>query len=192
MWLFSYGLLTEYGTESGSLAEGARDGFDAGIWFGVVAAGFSIAAARVAGGTRIMWLIAALVLVAGIGGPFVGGALAARHAYAALPDVPFCYDPELAPSAAARRVERAFSEINHPAKFYQGDGADFRGCGSALIDIDPATAEVHYRRELPRHGWTLREDTRRLIATRDCLTFRLTQQHSVPHVHIGPVLTTRP
>lgn len=189
-FVMSYGLILEYGPTSGSAWDGARQGFQWGAAFGLSAAGLAAGAVHLARHSRVVLGLAAVAIVAGVLGPFVGGAVAAQEKYDRLDDSPHCVTDDLGsgPAAdAARAAEDAFAELDHPAKVGGGGSSGATGCDRQLLDISIQEAAGWYPAELGRHGWTVREESsRRVTATRGSQVFLLSEVDGSPTIHIGP------
>lgn len=176
--LVTFGFLSEYGTTSGSRAEGSLGGLRfAAVPLVVTVA---LAAAAFVLGRRSAWLPAAAVAVVlvSVGGASAAGAQAAVVKYDRLPRLPHCWDEEFAGSPAepvVRAAQEAFAGLEHPWRFSGGGSTGLDGCGTTLLDVTFAEAAAHYRGELPSAGWEMTgDDASGLTARRGDLLFSLT------------------
>ncbi|MFR9779058.1 hypothetical protein ACL02O_23760 [Micromonospora sp. MS34] len=175
--LFTFGFLSEYGTTSGSRAEGALGGLRFAAVPLLVTAG--LAAAGFALGRRSVWpaAVAVAVVLVGVGGALAAGAQAAVMKYDRLPRLPHCYDEEFAGSEAepvARAVQDAFAGLEHPWRFSGGGSTGLDGCATTLLDVTFDEAAAHYRGELRSAGWEITgDDASGLTARRGDLLFSL-------------------
>jgi hypothetical protein len=189
-FVMSYGLILEYGPTTGSPWDGARQGFAWGAAFGLSAAALALGAVHLCRRSRVVRGLAGVVIVAGVVGPFLGGAFAVQEKYERLDDTPRCVFEGMGSgpaAAAARAAEAAFAELDHPSKVGGGGSSGMDGCDRQLLDISMAEAAGWYPAELERHGWTVRDKgPRGVTATRAGQVFRLTEADGSPMIHIGP------
>lgn len=175
--LFTFGFLIEYGTTSGSGAEGAVDGLEFAVVPLLVVG--ALAAAAFVVGRRSVWLrgVAVALVVVSVGGVLAAGERAAVVRYDRLPRLPHCYDAEFAGSPAepvARAAQEAFTGLEHPWRFSGGGSTGLDGCGTTLLNVTFDEAAAHYRVALPAAGWeAIRDDASELTARRDDLLFVL-------------------
>lgn len=176
--LFTLAFLTEYGTTSGSWADGALDGLELAV-VPLLAIG-ALAAAALGLGRRSAWVrgLAIAVVLLSLGGVLAGGAQAAVAKYDRLPRLPACNSEDFDGSPAepvVRAVQEAFSGLEHPGRF-GGVSTGIDGCGTTLLNVTFDEAVAHYRQQLPATGWDVtRDDESGVTARRDDLVFVLIQ-----------------
>lgn len=182
--LFTSGFLTEHGTTSGSWVEGAVDGLELAL-VPLLAIG-ALAAAAFGLGRPSAWIRGGTIAVVlfSLGGVLTAGAQAAVAKYERLPQLPHCYDLDIAGSPAepvARAVQDAFAGLEHPWRFSGAGSSGLDGCGTVLLDVSFEEAAAHYRGELPAKGWVvIRADASGLGARRSGLVFSLTRSGCGP------------
>ncbi|HEX6246410.1 MAG TPA: hypothetical protein VFZ64_00950 [Nocardioidaceae bacterium] len=170
------GFLTEYGTTSGSWAEGALDGLRSGAVSVVLVGILAGTAFALAGPSMRGRRLAPAVVLGTVLALLAGGAQAAMAKYDTLPVVPSCDAQEFAPpiEEMLTRVEEAFAELDHPDRFGGGGSTGVDGCETGLLNVTYAEAASHYRDELRRAGWTIGRDEATLLqARRGDLVFTL-------------------
>ncbi|HET8988568.1 MAG TPA: hypothetical protein VFN43_08675 [Humibacillus sp.] len=186
--LLTYTLLREYGdTNASGLLQGLKGAtVPAVLVLALVAIAFSLRR------TRVVAVVAVAVVLAAVVATAIAGQVAVGAKYDAYPRTPDCSasgptttgkDGSLDPTTtvALAKIQAAVDELQHPSRFIgtletsslEPNGAS---CLSGLATNDLSGAVSFYRAQLPRHGWTVREDSpTRLLATKGGLTIAIEQ-----------------
>ena len=191
---FTSGILSGYGTTSGSAWQGAVDGLKFAAIPLLVVSGLAVAAFMLAKSAAWLRAAAAAVVALAVVGALVVGAQAALTRYGELAVFPDCLAGGSITGPAEpmlREAQDALSDLEHPGRFSGGStGVD--GCVAYLRNVTFETAETHYRDALPAAGWHVTHDEAdRLRARSDGLVFVLAKDRPDPGtvtVSIKPVV----
>jgi hypothetical protein len=179
-----YSFLLEYGTTSGSWADGAVGG----LAFGAVPLLIVAVLAGVAFflGRHTPWArgLAVGLVVLGASGALAAGGQAAVGKYDRLAKVPYCGTAADVSLTGARVAQPAFADLEHPEPF-GGGWYGVEGCGATLLNMSFVEAAAYYREHLPTAGWRItRDDSSGLAARRNDLIFVVTERCGSVEVEI--------
>lgn len=176
------GFLTEYGTTTGSAWEGAGDGLTGAAVPLLVVLGLAVVTFRSGRSSVPVRVLSVAVVPLAVAGVLAAGAQAAVNKHDGLERVSDCVPEEALGGPAEsmlRDVQAAFAELEHADRFSGGGSTGIDGCSRFVLNVTFEEAATHYRDALPAAGWevTVDEDAR-LVATRDGLDFRLTDDRA--------------
>lgn len=180
--LVTSGFLTEYGTTTGSAREGAGDGLTGAAIPLLVVLALAVVAFLSGRSSVPVRVLSVAVVPLAVAGVLAAGAQAAVSKYDGLERVPDCVPEEAFGGPAEsmlRDVQAAFADLEHPDRFAGGGSTGIDGCSRFVLNVTFAEAAAHYRDALPAAGWEVTVDEAiRLVATRDGLVLRLTDDRS--------------